>query len=79
MPKTARHVQVIGLEGWSVTERAREVVERAGYKPEVRTVSLSDLASVKAEFGGGRLPLVRTGSQTLEGMAQIRAHFPSKG
>jgi hypothetical protein len=79
MRKTPENVQVVGLEGWSVTEKAREVVEQAGYKPEVRTVSLSDLAFVKAEFGAGRLPLVKTGNQTLEGMAQIRAHFPSKG
>jgi hypothetical protein len=41
-------------------------------------VSLSDLVFVKAEFGAGRLPLVRTEHRTLEGMVQIRAHFPSK-
>lgn len=69
------HVEVIGLEGLSVTEKARELVERAGFRVTLKSMSESDLLYLKATIGADRLPVARTEDQMFQGMRQIRAQF----
>lgn len=68
-------VELIGLEGTTVTKKAKAVVEKAGYEVTVRTVPASDLVYLKAELGASRLPVVRTETKTIEGMSNIRTYF----
>lgn len=78
-PKTKlASVEVVGLEGMSVTETARAVVESAGYKVTVRTIPAADLTYLKAEIGASRLPAAIIDDHTLQGMGEIREHFLSK-
>lgn len=77
MASNSPKVQIVGLEGLSVTDKAREVVERAGFEAVVRTVSTSDLAYVSS-FGATRLPAAIVDERTFQGMTEIRAHFGPK-
>ncbi len=78
MSKPRAEVELVGLEGMTVTEKARQVVEKAGYQVKVRTVPAAELAYLKMQLGASRLPIVRTETEMFEGMSEIRSHFPAK-
>jgi hypothetical protein len=74
----AAPAEVVGLKGLSVTLKAREIVEKAGFYVIMRNLSPSDLLYLKPSLGITRLPAVRFETGTFQGMNEIRAHFGVK-
>jgi len=75
MANLCGRVELLGLEGMTVTDRARKVLERAGCQVCVRMLQSFDLIHLKAGFGVDRLPVVRTEAHTFQGMNEIRRTF----
>lgn len=69
------HVEVLGLEGLSVTQCAKKMAQQAGYQVRVTVIHRSDLPGIRAALGITRLPAARSSEFTVQGMRAIRSFF----
>lgn len=68
-------VEVFGLEGLMVTEKAKEVVEQAGYEVILNRMPHAKLLYLRGQLGVSYLPIARLNNRTLQGMREIRDYF----